>query len=521
MEESKEIKFDIPQEFNLAEHLVDRNISAGRGDKVAIYFKEEELTYNHLASQVNRAGNVFLNLGVEMENRVALILLDAPPLFACFLGAIKMGAVPIPISTMLRSQDYEYILNDSRARVLVIDEPLLSEVGLILGRLRFLRNVVVVGKPPRGCLSYQDLMERASDRLERTPTSKDDQAFWQYSSGSTGFPKGVVHLQHDAIYCCETYYKYILGMNSEDRVFSAAKLFFAYGLGNSLYAPLNVGASIVLHDGRPLPEKMFEIMDRYRPTIFFSVPTIYASMLAIKDAEKRYDTSSLRLCVSAGEALPAEFFNQWKERFGTEILDGMGTTEVCHIFISNRPGEVKPGSTGKAVPGYEIKLVDEEGNEVKKGEIGDLMVKADSIAAFYWNKHDRTKATFFGPWIKTGDKMYQDEEGYYWYCGRSDDMLKVGGIWVSPVEVENTLVGHPAVLEAAVVGAPDEEGLIKPKAFVILKEGYEPGPALEEELKKFVKDRIAPYKYPRWIEFVPELPKTATGKMQRFRLRGG
>jgi benzoate-CoA ligase len=319
--------------------------------------------------------------------------------------------------------------------------------------------------------------------------------------------------------CLDTYARQVLGIRPTDRVFSAAKLFFAYGLGNAGYFPMGVGAQSVLFPHRPTPEGVFDILTRHRPTIFFGVPTLYAAMLATKEADKRFDLSSLRLCVSAGEALPEEIYHRWRERFGVEIIDGIGTTEILHIFLSNRPGAARPGSSGVAVPGYEAVIVDDEGQPVPRGEIGNLRVKGDSTMAYYWNKHDKTRETLFGPWIQTGDKYSQDADGYFWYAGRADDMLKVGGIWVSPVEVEATLIKHGAVLEAAVVGREDEEHLVKPHAFVVLKEAAQASPALGEELKAFVKDRIAPYKYPRWIDFVPELPKTATGKIQRFKLR--
>jgi benzoate-CoA ligase family protein len=311
----------------------------------------------------------------------------------------------------------------------------------------------------------------------------------------------------------------VLGIRPEDRTFSAAKLFFAYGLGNNMYFPMSVGAQAVLYPRRPTPEAVFEVISRHRPTIFFGVPTLYAAMLALPDVERRYDLSSLRVCVSAGEALPEQLYRRWRERFGVEILDGVGTTEILHIFISNRAGEARPGSSGTPVPGYEATIVDDAGRPVARGEIGNLRVKGDSTMAFYWNKHDKTKETLFGHWIQTGDKYYQDEDGYFWYCGRSDDMLKVGGIWVSPVEVEAALASHPAVLEAAVVGQEDADRLVKPKAYVVLKDPKSASPGLDEELRAFVKAKLAPYKYPRWIEFVPELPKTATGKIQRFKLR--
>ncbi len=362
-------------------------------------------------------------------------------------------------------------------------------------------------------------MQGASATLEAASTNKDDSAFWLYSSGSTGFPKGCVHLQHDMSYCTEYYAKPVLGIKEDDITFSAAKLFFAYGLGNGLYFPFGVGASTVLYPGRPLAEDMFKVVQQNRPTIFFGVPTLYASMLALPDAEKRFDFSSVRVCVSAGESLPADILRRWQEKFHVDILDGIGSTEILHIFISNRAGEIRPGSTGKLVPGYEALITDESGHAVAQGEIGNLLIRGDSTAAYYWNKHEKTKDTMNGHWIHTGDKYYQDTDGYYWYGGRSDDMLKVGGQWVSPVEVEAALIAHPAVLECAVVGDMDADKLIKPRAYVVLNAGYEASPALADELKAFVKQRLAAFKYPRWIDFVAELPKTATGKIQRFKLR--
>jgi len=510
---------EIPERFNAAAFFVDRHVAEGRGDRVAFFCQDRTLTYRQLQELTNRVGNGLRDLGVEMEQRVLLLLLDSPEFVASFFGAIKIGAVPIPVNTMMRARDYLYFLNDSRARVLIVSEPLLAEARPILGEARYLKHVVVAGKAAGAEIAFDRWVENASATLEAAETSKDDQAFWLYSSGSTGFPKGAVHLQHDMVVCADTYALEVLGLTEQDRTFSAAKLFFAYGLGNNMYFPMRVGGQGVLYPHRPLPETMFETIQACRPTIFFGVPTLYAGMLAVKEAEKRYDLSSLRLCVSAGEALPAELYRRWKERFGLELLDGIGTTEILHIFLSNRPGRVKPGSSGSPVPGYELAIVDDEGRPVPRGEVGNLRVKGDSTMAFYWGKHEKTKETLLGPWIETGDKYYQDAEGAFWYCGRSDDMLKVGEIWVSPVEVEATLIEHPAVLEAAVVGKEDTDRLVKPKAFVVLNDPHSPSPGLEEELKNFVKDKIAPYKYPRWIEFVPELPKTATGKIQRFKLR--
>jgi benzoate-CoA ligase len=511
---------EIPAQFNVARFFVDGQVTEGRGSKVAFFYEDGAITYAQLQELVNRTGNALLDLGVQREQRVLCLLLDSPEFLAAFWGAIKIGAIPIPVNTMMRGADYLYFLDDSRAPVAIISEPLLAEAGPVLSQAKYLKHVIVAGRPSGAQIGFEAWVAKASAKLDAADTSRDDAAFWLYSSGSTGRPKGAVHLHHDMVYCADTYARQVLGMTEHDRTVSAAKLFFAYGLGDNMYFPMRVGGQGVLYPHRPLPEAMFELIHRHKPTLFFGVPTLYAAMLQVKEAEKRYDLSSLRLCISAGEALPEELYRRWRDRFGVEVLDGIGTTEILHIFLSNRPGQARPGSTGLPVPGYEAALVDDDGHPVPQGEIGNLRVKGDSIMAYYWNQHEKTKNTLFGHWIQTGDKYYQDADGYFWYCGRADDMLKVGGIWVSPVEVENTLVGHPAVLETAVVGCEDSDKLVKPKAFVVLKEGHSASAALEAELKNFVKDKIAPYKYPRWIEFVSELPKTATGKIQRFKLRG-
>ncbi len=508
------------QDRSNASAVLDNNLEAGRGDKVAIYIGDQTLTYAQLAALANRTGNALRGLGVEMETRVLMLLLDTPQFPATFFGAIKIGAVPIPTNTVMQPADYEYFLNDSRARVAVVSAPLYKQIEPIRANCKYLRHVVVVdGGDLPGTIDWQPWVDAASPELDPAETSRDDIAFWLYSSGSTGFPKGAVHLQHDIEFTATNYAGGVLNMTAGDLCFSGSKLFHAYGLGNNMTFPYSCGASTVLFPGRPVPEAMFETIARYKPSLFFSVPTMYSAMLAVPEAEKRWDLSSVRLCVSAAEALPPQIYLQWKERFGLDILDGIGSTEMLHIFISNSPGRIRPGSSGMLVPGYSARITDEHGYDVPRGEIGDLLIGGDSAAAFYWNKHEKTKFTMRGEWLFTGDKYHVDEDGFFWYDGRSDDMLKVGGAWVSPIEVENALLEHPAVLESAVVGAKDEAGLVKTKAFVVLKEGFAGSPELIKDIQACVKAHIAPHKYPRMIEFVADLPKTVTGKIQRYKLR--
>lgn len=508
-------KLQIPRHYNVAVDFIDRHLDEGRGAKVAFIDDTRELTYRALAENVNRVGNGLLQLGVQMEQRVLMVMVDTVQVPAVFFGAIKIGAVPVPVNTLLTTADYDELLRDSRARVLIVSASLYDKLAPILPGQPFLEHIVIDGNMNEH-RSLEQLMAQASPALTPAATTADDVAFWLYTSGSTGRLKGVVHLQADLVYTSEYYGVSVLGMREDDRVFSAAKLFFAYGIGNAMSFPLRVGATVILMAERPTPKAVFRRLTEQRPTIFCGVPTLYASMLAEPDLPTG---GALRICVSAGEALPADVGRRFRDRTGVDVLDGIGSTEMLHIFLSNRPGAVRYGTTGKAVPGYALKLVDETGQPVAAGEIGDLWVSGPSAAVQYWNKRELSLRTFVGGWTRTGDYYRVDKEGYYVYQGRSDDMLKVGGMYVSPFEVEAALIEHEAVLEAAVIGHADEHGLLKPRAFVVLKQRAHAPEALIEELKAHVKGRIAPYKYPRWIEFVSELPKTATGKIQRFKLR--
>ena len=505
----------IPREYNAAVDLIERNLKAGRGGKVAYIDDTGSHTYAELSERVNRAANALVALGVQREERVALALLDTIDFPAAFLGAIKAGIVPVALNTLLTAPDYEYMLRDSRAQVLIVSEPLLKAFQPILSKLPDLKHVVVAGADAQGHLHLAGLFESAGKEFKAVPTLADDICFWLYSSGSTGAPKGTVHLHAHLIQTADLYAVPVLGIRESDVVFSAAKLFFAYGLGNALTFPLAVGATTVLMAERPTPDSVFKRLVEHKATIFYGVPTLYAAMLVSPNFPRKEELA-LRVGTSAGEALPPEILKRFAERTGVELLDGIGSTEMLHIFISNRPGDVMPGTTGKAVPGYKLRLVDENGQDVKPGELGELQISGPTSAIMYWNQREKTKNTFQGPWTKSGDKYTLVEGGYYAYGGRSDDMLKVGGIYVSPAEVEAALVSHQAVLECAVVGHEDADKLVKPKAFVVLKPGAK---ATEDELKAHVKAALAHYKYPRWVEFVGELPKTATGKIQRFKLR--
>ena len=511
---------DLPDEFNAAAYFIDRHMREGRADKTAIECGETQVSYGQLCSRVNQFGNALKALGVRMEERILLLLLDTPEFAISFFGAIKVGAVPVPVNTLLKPADYKYLLNNSRARVTAVSESLLPLIQAIpRSELMFLENVIVVGTHAPGTVCFDDLIRNSSPDLKPAPTHKDDAAFWLYSSGSTGPPKGCVHLQHDMVVSTERYAKAILQISEDDRFFSVAKLFFAYGLGNGLYFPLAVGATSILLSGPPRPQSVFETIERYRPTLFFSVPSNYVKLLAHPAAGHEFDLSSVRHAISAGEALPASVFHRFKKRFGVEILDAIGSTEALHMMISNAPGAVLPGSSGKVLPGFEAKIVDDNDQPVAQGEIGNLLVKADSTCAYYWNEHEKNKTTIAGHWLRTGDKYHQDQDGYFWYEGRSDDMLKVSGVWISPIEIEHVLSEHPAVLEVAVVFRRDADELSKPVACVVLRDGTNGSPQLARELQEFVLGRLPVFKRPHWVEFLAELPKTATGKVQRFKLR--
>ncbi len=506
---------ELPRRYNAAVDLIERNLKAGHAGKIAFRDSHDAVTYGELAERVDRAANALRGLGLEPEQRVVLCLLDTVDFPVAFLGAIKAGIVPIPVNTMFTPQDYDYILRDSRARALIVSDALLAKFEHIRHGQPHLKHVIVSGGADS---QFRALIGAAPPRAEAADTTPDDVCFWLYSSGSTGTPKGVVHLHAHPILTAELYAKPVLGIETSDTVFSAAKLFFAYGLGNSLTFPMAVGATTILSSERVTPALVANILRAHKPTIFYGVPTLYAAMLASADLPARGEVA-LRRCASAGEALPEQIGVTWRERFGIDILDGIGSTEMLHIFLSNRTGDVRYGTTGKPVPGYRVRLVDDDGDLVPKGEIGELQVSGPTSAPYYWNNRERSRHTFMGQWTRSGDKYREDADGYYAYCGRTDDMLKVGGIYVSPAEVEGALVSHDAVLEAAVVGAEDEAKLVKPKAFVVVKQGHKPSPALAAALQDHVKSRLAPYKYPRWIEFIDDMPKTATGKIQRFKLR--
>jgi benzoate-CoA ligase family protein len=497
---------DLPERYNVGADLLERNLNAGRANKLAITSAVKDVTYGELFKLACGAAHELRDLGVRREERVLIAAYDGPGWVAAFLGAIRLGAVPVPVNPLLqRSEDYDHFIDDSLARVVIVDsnteEKLQPAVARAAKPLHLLRADQITPGP----------------ELAAAATRKDDMAFWLYSSGSTGKPKAVVHLQHDIPYTCVTYAEQVLGINERDITFSTTGLFHAYGFGNNLTFPYWVGATTVLHAGRNTPATVLDTIEKRRPTLFFSAPTLYNAILNFEGAKTR-NLSSIRHCVAAAEALPAEVWRRWKDAFGLTILDGVGSTEMLHIYCSNRLDDVRPGSSGKPVPGYELKILDPEGHPVPAGEAGDLYVKGDSALALYWAQHEKTKRSVLGEWFFSGDRYRVDEDGFYWYEGRSDDMIKVSGLWVSPIEIESALLEHPSVGESAVVGI-EVEGFTKIKAFVITKGDAATSEALVVELQEHCKSRLQRFQYPHVIEFVPELPKTVTGKIQRYKLR--
>ena len=509
------IELGLGPDFNVAMPFIDRHLGEGRAGKVAIRSARTEVTYGELAANVNRCGNALRSVGLLPKNRVLMVVKDCPEFFYLFWGAIKAGIIPVPLNTLLRAGDYQFMIEDSRCAALFWSPEFANEVQ---PALQSASHAPKVAMPVEGENSLVAAIATASSELTAVPAGAEGECFWLYSSGSTGRPKGAVHLQRDMVVTSQYYGVETLGIREDDVFFSAAKLFFAYGLGNGMTFPLWVGGTSVLLETRPTPASTFETVAQFKPTLYFGVPTLYAAQLKAMESSGA-DFSSVRACVSAGEALPGEILERWKQRTGVLILDGIGSTEALHIFISNRLDDCKPGCSGRVVKGYEARIVNESGAEVPPETLGRLQIKGASTASYYWNNPEKTRITMLGEWLDTGDTYYRDDDGYFYYCGRSDDMLKVGGIWCSPFEVESALISHPKVLEAAVVGRADDAGLIKPEAWVVLDSTCRPGAQLEEELVQHCKKNLAAYKSPRWFRFVESLPKTATGKIQRYKLK--
>ena len=521
------MNIEFPERFNMADYFLYHNVeAAGRDGKVCLYFEDERYTYGDAVRLSNRAGNALVReCGLRVEDRVLIVLPDCPEFAWTWFGASRAGGVITMVNPLLPVADYVYYLEYTRARVAVIHESLLENFARAAEGSQHLRSVLVVGSEGGGFggerKNFHSFAEAAAaqpDELTPADTHRDDIAIWLFTSGSTGHPKGAVHLQHDLPYNTECYAKGVLGVNENDLTVSVPKLFFGYATGTNLLFPFAAGGATALFPERSTPEKLFEVIERHRPTILTSVPTMINAMLNVEGAAAK-DISSLRMCLSAGEALPEELYRRWVERFGVEIYDGIGSAEMFHIYITNRPGDVKPGSLGRVVEGYEAEVVDAEGRGLPPGEMGTLRIKGDSAALCYWQAHEKSKQTFAGDWCTTGDQFHADAEGYFWYHGRTDDMLKVSGVFVAPAEIENCLLRHEAVLEAAVVGHDAGDGLVKPRAFLVLREGHAPSEALAQTLKDFVKSNLALYKYPRWVDFVDSLPKNDRGKIDRKQLK--
>jgi benzoate-CoA ligase family protein len=508
----------FPEQFNMADYFLDHNIREGRGNKIAVYYKTDTYTYGQVYEMSNRAGNSLKELGVEIEDRVLIALPDCIEFVVIWFGILKVGAVVTMVNTILPASDYEYYLNYTRAKVAVVHESVLSKFEEVRPRCPYLKRILLVGQEDGKNPSYERLMSQSSSSLKNENTHRDDIAMWLFTSGTTGKPKGAVHFHHDFPYNTENYAKKVLQIKESDLTLSVPKLFFGYATGTNLMFPFAVGAATAIFEERSTAETMFEMIRRYRPTILTTVPTMINAMLDVEGATKQ-DLSCLRLTLSAGEALPPELYSRWVNTFGVEILDGIGSAELFHIYISNRIGDIKPGSLGKLVPGYEARIVGPDGNEVLEGEIGTLWIKGDSAAVYYWQAHEKSKEVLRGDWVVSGDLFRRDTNGYFWYAGRADDMLKVSGIYVSPYEIENCLLQHQAVREVCVVGHTAADGLIKVKAFIVLQESYGANQTLIDELQSFVKERLAPFKYPRLVQFMDDLPKNDRGKIERKKLR--
>ena len=508
------------RDYNAAVDFVDRNVAEGRGDRTAFIDSSRNLTYGELRDNAARIGPMLARMGIEQENRIALVLLDTVDFPVLFWGAIRAGIVPVLVNTRLTVDQYRYLFEDSRAKAVFVSTALLPMVQEAANDLPNVKEIVVVGGGPASVPRLDTLLAAENEGSAPARTCADEVAYWLYSSGTTGMPKGTMHVHSTPMNIARTSGQTRIGIREDDVVFSPPKLFFAYGLGTMLCTTW-AGATLVLYSERPTPQTVFETLRGFQPTIFFAVPTLYAAILADPECKRENMSNRLRLCFSAGEPLPPPVGMEWKQRFGVDIVNGVGSTEMGHLFVTNLPDAVEYGTSGVPDDGYELRLVDENGKDVADDELGELLVRCESAAVGYWNQREKSRRTFLGEWTRTGDKYVRRADGVYSYCGRTDDMFKVSGIWVSPFEVEAALVSHPLVLEAAVVPAEDDNGLVKPKAYVVLKDfgGNDAGRAMYEELKVHVKRAIGPWKYPRWIEFVDSLPKTATGKVQRYMLR--
>ncbi len=508
---------DLPEIFNFAAVMTDRHLAEGRGSNVALHGPAGKFTYDELAKLVNQTGNALLSLGIRREQRVLLLLRDSPEFIFTYLGAMKIGAIPIGLNTFALPSELEFYIRHSRARCVVGEGEFLQQIEQILRQNKLRAIIAVRGNGVDGAHDFQQLVSSQSPELDPAPTHKQDPSHWVYTSGSTGSPKAAVHLHKNTLFAIEPYINNVLRMVPEDIVFSVSRLFFSYGLGNSLFIPLWVGSGVVLMPMRPEPDRIFDFISQYKPTLFFCVPTGYGRLM--RDDMDAKKLSSLRLCISAGEALPAQFFLEWKEKTGLEVIDGVGSTEFGYIFLTNRLGAIVPDSSGTVLPEHTSRLVKPDGTDADAGETGELWMSSPCTASYYWRNHEASKKTFYGEWLRTGDQYELSDQGTLSYHGRTDDLFKVGGIWVSPIQVESTLLSHPAVAEAAVVPHPDSQGLDKPAAFIVLKSGFSGDQKMADDLREFTRSQISHYKCPRQFHFVDDLPKTATGKIQRYKLR--